>query len=514
MYQRQSNRRDFILNTGTALAGLGLSSLLFPEAAQSKTSGSPSKQPNVIFILIDDLGWMDTEPYGSTYYETPNINKLAGMSVRFTQAYAANPFCSPTRASILTGKYPARLRITAPACHLPEVDSPLMPEVGNPADKMLLPRSRRYLPLDEFTLAEALKEQGYKTGFIGKWHLGHDEKYWPQYQGFDVNTGGGMWPGPPSYFSPYRISQLPDGPEGEYITDRLSDEALKFLDDHHQEPFFLCYWHYAVHAPYQSKEDLRQMFTGKNDPRSAQHNAVMAGMIKSMDESIGQLMDKLEQLGIEEDTILIFFSDNGGNMYDRTAPDGTAYQAQGPRGRRPTNNAPLRSGKGSIYEGGIRVPLMVRWPGVTQPNTLCEEPVCSVDFYPTILDMLGVEKPRQQTLDGVSLAPLLKKGKAPERDEIFIHYPHHVPILPCRACTAVIQKGRWKLIRFHDETTEAFPDKFELYDLKFDIAELNNLAGEMPEKVKELDALIEQHLQDTEALYPKPNPAYNPESLE
>jgi len=502
------NRRQFLKQLTTSLAATTLG-----PAALNTVSGNnnPAKKPNIIFFLVDDLGWMDTTTYGSTYYQTPNVERLAARSMRFTDAYAANPLCSPTRASIMTGKYPARLHLTAPAGHLPKSDSPLLPEQGPPYKKMLIPRSKRYLPLEERTIAEALHETGYKTGFIGKWHLGYDEKYWPEYQGFDLNVGGGRWPGPPSYFAPYHISKLPDGPKGEYITDRLTNEALNFIDKNRNDPFFLCFWHYAVHAPFQAKENLRKAFLDKRDPRSAQHNPVMAAMIKSMDESLGRLLDKLDRLSLAENTIIIFFSDNGGNMYSRVAADGTMYPAQAPQGRRPTNNAPLRSGKGSIYEGGVRVPMLVCWPGTVKNPCICTEPVNSIDFYPTLLDMAGLKPKPGKTLDGLSLLPLLKKTGSLHREALFCHFPHNVPAVPCQAATSVRQ-GPWKLIRFYD-LNENFPNQYELYNLRDDIGEINNLAKEMPEKVRQLDALIDRHLKAVNAIVPKPNPAYNPDAL-
>ncbi|MGQ9732110.1 MAG: sulfatase [Candidatus Zipacnadales bacterium] len=485
-------------------AGLGAGALLAPRLAR-QTAGE-RRRPNVLFILIDDLGWMDTTVYGSRYYETPGIERLAQRSMVFTDAYAANPLCSPTRASILTGMYPARWGLTLPAGHLPPLpsDHPLFPPEGPPWQKMLQPESARFLPLEERTLAEALKEEGYRTGFIGKWHLGQPEEYWPQYQGFDVNIGGGGYPSPPSYFSPYRIKPLPDGPEGEYIADRLTDESLRFLESHRDEPFFLCLWHYSVHAPYQAKEAYIDQYKDRVDPRGKQANPVMAAMIKSMDESIGRVLDKLDALGLTQETIIFFFSDNGGNMYDRVPPGNWP----------PTNNAPLRSGKGSIYEGGVRVPLMVCWPGVVKPGSRCSEVVSSVDFYPTILEMVGARPEPNKILDGESLVPLLRRQGKLKREAIFCHFPHG-PVPPtgrlCQPCTSV-RKGDWKLIRFY-ETSDDFPNEYELYNLREDIGETNNLAGKRPAIVKELAALIEAFLQETKALVPIPNPNYDPRAL-
>ena len=483
--------------------GLGATALL---TAGQGSAQEPRRRPNVIFILIDDLGYMDTTPYGGRYYETPGIERLAARSVRFTDAYAASPLCSPTRASILTGKYPARLGITLPAGHLPPLadDHPIMPAQGPPWQKVLTPESRRHLPLDEYTLGEAFRDSGYRTAFIGKWHLGETENFWPDRQGFEVNIGGGGYPGPPSYFSPYRIKSLPDGPPGEHITDRLTDEAIGYIEQHRAEPFFMCLWHYSVHAPYQAKEELIEKYRGRIDPRAQQGNPVMAGMVKTMDDSIGRLLDKLDELDLFDDTIIIFFSDNGGNEYDRVGDE------QIP----PTDNAPLRLGKGSPYEGGVRVPMFVSWPGVTRPGTVCSEVVSSGDFYPTLAEMLDLRLREDQVLDGVSIAPLLRGSQSLDREAIFCHYPHLVAPktgMLSQPCTWV-RKGDYKLIRFYD-TSEEFPNALELYNVRQDMGETRNLTAEMPQKVRELDALIDQFLKDTGAIVPVPNPAHDARAI-
>jgi len=493
--RRSISRREFMV--GLASAGVGAALLGRPAAAE--------RRPNVVVFLVDDLGWMDCTVYGSRYYETPNVERLAAASVRFTNAYSAAPLCTATRASIMTGKYPGRLHITGASGHMPERPGPLLPAQGPPHQEILSPRCQGYLPLEEYTIAEAMRDAGYRTGFVGKWHLGHDEKYWPEHQGFDRNVGGGRWPGPPSYFSPYRISNLPDGPEGEYIADRLTDEALAFIDDAQGEPFFLCLWQYAVHAPYQCKDEYREYFEGKKDPRGAQDNAVMGAMVRSMDESLGRVLDKLEEQGLRDNTIILFSSDNGGNMYDRTARDGTNLGAWAPEGRTPTNNAPLRGGKGSVYEGGVRVPALVYWPGVVAPNTVSHEVICSVDFYPTLLDMLDIEAPPKQVFDGISIVPALL-GKRLRRDAVYGHFPHATPAVPCRQASWV-RMGDWKLIRFY-ELDEMFPNRIELYNLKDDIAELHNLADQEPKRAAALERMLDAHLAETGALVPQRNPNY------
>lgn len=463
------------------------------------------RKPNVLFFLADDMGWMDSGVYGSRYYDTPNVDRLAKRSMRFTSAYSSSPLCSPTRASIMTGKHPARLGFTTPAGHLPPREGlPIFPESGPPHQPVLCPESKRFLPLEEYTLAEAMRDAGYRTGFIGKWHLGHPEKYWPPAQGFEVNIGGGRWPGPPSYHSPYRISTLPDGPDGEYLTDRLTDEAVRYIDDHRDEPFFLCMWQYAVHAPYQGRQDLIEAHTGRVDPTGRQNNPVMAAMLKSMDNSLGRILDKLEQDGIADDTIIIFFSDNGGNEYDRVGPEAWL----------PTNNDPLRSGKGSLYEGGTRVPMMVYWPGVVRPGSVCDEVVCSTDLHLTVLDMVGITPRAGQAPDGDSLVPLLRELASLGERPVFWHMPHRVGAPTGKLCqpATTVRQGKWKLMRVY-ETCEEFPAPYELYDLENDIGETRNLAESMPEKVAQLDKLITQFLKRTNAAVPKPNPAYDPDAV-
>ena len=491
-----SNRRGFLKTFA-----LGVGACALGRAAES------AKQPNIIFFLADDMGWMDSTVYGSTYYETPSLERLATRSMRFTDAYSASPFCSPTRACLLTGKYPQRLHITSASCHAPPRPGPLMRDTAGPGVKVILPQSKRFLPLEEPTIAEAFQTAGYRTAHIGKWHLGHNEKFWPEHQGFDVNIGGGRWPGPPSYFSPYRISKLPDGPEGEYLADRLGEEVVQFLRASKNKPFLLNFWHYSVHAPYQGKIKYREYFEEKKDPRSAQHNAVMGAMIKSMDESLGRILDTLDQLGIADNTIFVFFSDNGGNMYDRTDREGKNLGALAPEGRTPTNNAPLRSGKGSMYEGGIRVPMLVSWPGVVKPGTISHEVVSAVDWAPTLMEMTGIARIPGQQFDGASLLPVLKGGTRPERP-VFWHMPHTMRFVPCNACTAM-RLGDWKLIHFY-QLDERFPNEYELYNLREDIGELRNLATKMPDKVREMARAMDRHLTETGALVPKRNPDFNP----
>ena len=464
-----------------------------PVAAQSR-------KPNVVFFLMDDMGWMDSTVYGSKYYETPNMERLARRGMVFTDAYAASPLCSPTRASILTGKHPARTGITTACGHTQPgpADKSRFPESAPPARKWLLPDSLCFLKPEEHTIAEAFKQAGYRTGHIGKWHLGLNPEHWPDKQGFDVAIHGKPDPGPPSYFAPYKFKSgtLKDGPEGEYITDRITEEALKFLDEQKGEgPFLVHIWHHAVHGPWGYKEDLAKPFDSKRDPRGKQNNAIMASMLKSADDSLGRVLDKLDQLGMTKDTVFIFFSDNGGNVHSRI----------GPKDLPPTNNEPLSEGKGRLREGGTRVPCIVAWPGVVKPGSKSIELISSVDWYPTMLEMAGLTPARGLTLDGVSIVPALK-GKKLDREAIFCYFPHGGPARPGGV---YVRQGDLKLIRYYDTGPE-HTDELELFNLREDLSETTNVASKMPEKVREMDTMIDEFLQRTHAVIPKPNPAYNP----
>lgn len=454
-----------------------------------------SLKPNIVFILADDLGWMDITANGSQYYETPNIDRLAKRGMIFSNAYTANPLCSPTRASILSGQYPARLHITTPNGHqAPNPDAPLMKDKAVAWNKVITSGSRTFLPLETYTIAEKLKTVGYTTGFIGKWHLGQNP-YSPEAQGFDFNIAGGPNPGPPSYFSPYKIKNLPDGPPKEYITDRVTDEALKYIETKKDTSFFLCMWEFAVHAPFQSKLENVKYFENKVDPRGKQNNAIMAGMIKSLDESVGRIMDKLDELKLTDNTMIVFYSDNGGNMYDIV------------NGKDATNNFPLKYGKGNIHEGGVRIPLIVSWPSKIEANSKSDAIISSIDFYPTLLDAASTKADKAQILDGVSLMPVLTKNKNLKRKAIFCHFPHYTPATNNYPSTSV-RKGDWKLIRFYGEG-ENQTDAYKLYNLKDDIGEQKDLSGEMPKLVKKLNALIVNHVNEVDGIFPKINPAYN-----
>ena len=459
--------------------------------AEAGTAGS--RRPNIVFILADDYGWRDLGCYGSTFYETPNLDALATGGMRFTNAYAACNVCSPTRASILTGKYPARLHLTDWLPGRPDM----------PSQKLNRPVILQHLPLEEFTLAEALKEGGYATGFIGKWHLG-GPAFYPEKQGFDVNLGGCELGHPPSYFSPYKIPTLPDGPRGEYLTDRLTDEAVKFIGDHKDKPFLLYLAHYAVHNPQQGKAAIVKKYADKAAllppiadefaldsgcrVRVVQDKPVYAAMIDSLDQSVGRVLQTLRDLGLEQNTIVIFTSDNGG----LSTAEGT-----------PTSNLPLRMGKGWNYEGGIREPLIIRWPGVTKPGSVCDAPMISTDYYPTLLEVAGLPPRPSQHLDGVNIVPLLRGQPMPDRP-LFWHYPHYSNqgSGPCGA----VRLGNFKLIEWYEN------DRVELYDLSKDVGEKTDLCTTMPDKAAELRQKLHDWRTSVAAQMPTPNPNYVPPS--
>ncbi|TWU01584.1 sulfatase [Neorhodopirellula pilleata] len=489
------------------------------------------ERPNVILFLVDDMGWIDSTPYGSQYYETPNIMRLANQSMRFTDAYAV-PLCSPTRATILSGQYSARHGVTSASGHLParSADASRYPEKASPTAKFIYPTSKNFLDPQLIVLPEVLRSAGYRTGHFGKWHMGIAPQHRPDQHGFETTWFCVPDPGPPSYFSPYGVTQegnaggrqkvgtITDGPEGEYITDRLTDEAVRFIKTHRNEPFYLNLCQYAVHGPWGHKTSYTETFADKTDPRGKQKNPIMASMLKSVDESLGRVLDTLDELGLTDNTLFVFYSDNGGNTHSRTyddrklanvGPGHPQYDAiqdwrKWAGGEPPTNNSPLREGKGRIYEGGQRVPLMVRWPGRVEPGTTSDAVVGPIDLYPTILEATATERPEGHVLDGLSLLPVLEQTGDLNRNALFTWFPHLIPAVSVRA-------GDYKLIR-RWEPHSSYPEVRELYDLSDDIGETNNLASKMPEKVAELEALIDAFIVDTDAVTPLPNPAYQPQA--
>jgi arylsulfatase A-like enzyme len=469
---------------------------------------------NVVWIIVDDLGWRDIGVAGSTFYETPHIDRLAAAGMRFTQFDTASGVCSPTRASFMTGKHPARVDITN--------------WIGGRQDGMLLQADyERQLPLDEITPGEAFLEAGYATAYMGKWHLGRDREYHPDVQGFETTVAVNGAGSPASYFYPYRrdepsannVPDLEDGGEGKYLTDRLTDEAIKFLRAHAGEPFLLVLSHYAVHTPIESKDELTaryeekaaalppnpEPFTPEGEDatsKTRQDRPDYAGMIASTDESVGRILDALEDLGIADDTAVVLVSDNGGlsTLYSR-------YTSA------PTSTMPLRAGKGWLYEGGIRAPLIIKWPGVTDrlgPSTggseeraggaMSDEPTTSMDLYPTLLEMAGLPSRPEQHVDGLSLVPLMQGADELEREALFWHFPHYHG--SGNRPSGALRLGNLKLVEWFED------GRTELYDLSVDPYERNNIAASDPDEVIRLKDLLEHWRISVGANMPTPNPEW------
>ncbi len=439
-------------------------------------------KPNVVVILADDLGWTDLACFGSDFYETPHIDQLARSGMKFTQNYSACTVCSPTRSALMTGKYPARLHIT-------DWIPGRMPD--NP--KLLVPDWTKFLPLTETTIAKVFQTAGYRTGSIGKWHLG-DEPYFPERHGFDINVAGLNAGSPATYFAPYKIATLTEGKDGEYLTDRLGEEAAKFIEQSKARPFFLYLPHFAVHTPTQGRADLVDKYRGKLKPGLRHTNVTYAAMIESLDTAVGRVLDKLDELNLAERTIVVFTSDNGGLITRGT-----------------TTNAPLRFGKASAYEGGVRVPLIVRWPGATKPGSVNGTPVITMDLFPTLLEMAGLKPPVSTSptgpsgRDGVSLVPLLRDTGKLTRTELFWHYPHHQHYQLGGAMPyGAIRSGDFKLIEFFNDS------HVELYNIREDIGEQRDLAAAQPQRVDELRARLHAWRKEVGAQMPTPNPGYDP----
>ncbi len=475
--------------------GWGALALAGPGVFSACSLFQKKEKLNFILINIDDLGWRDLACYGSRYYETPNIDRLAAQGMRFTDAYASCAVCSPTRASIMTGRYPARIGVTDWIHHLDKRGEEAYREGKNPTAyvggqrrRLLCPPNPYWMELDEVTIAEVLKTAGYTACHIGKWHLGY-EPWFPDKQGFDINIGGGEIGQPPTYFDPYYLNeQRPSIPalsprrQGEYLTDRESDETVRFLNEHRDKPFFLHMCHYAVHTPLQAREELVAKYESKG--KTNQTNAIYAAMIESVDRAVGRMLSTLDELGLAGRTVVIFTSDNGG-LQDYA-----------------TDNAPLRAGKGYPYEGGIRVPLIVRWPGVVESGRVCDVPVTSVDHFPTLAELAGARLVSKRVIDGESLVPVLKETGSLGREAIFWHFPHYRgEVVPY----SIIRKGDWKLIKRYEGRI------FELFNLKEDLSEKNDLSEKRPDKVKELDTELSAWLTDTQAKLPQENPDYEPD---
>lgn len=456
------------------------------------------KPLNFVLVLVDDMGWMDLSCQGSDYYRTPNIDRLAQEGMRFTDGYAACAVCSPTRAAVQTGRYPARVGVTdwirsrfqRGGIGTPEKNPTKY--VGGPNRKLLCPPNPYWMEHDELTIAEVLRDNGYTTGYIGKWHLG-DDAWYPTGQGFDANIGGCDYGQPPSYFDPYNqpkhrhemiragIPFMPGRKPGEYLTHREADEAVQLIRQWKDKPFFLQVAHYAVHTPIQAIDSVTAKYRREGKKEG---NAKYAAMVESVDDSTKLILEELEKQGIADRTVIIFTSDNGGLDHNGG----------------PTENAPLRSGKGYPYEGGIRVPFLVRWPGVVAPGTVSHEPVCSIDILPTVLTAAGIPVPDDRPIDGLSLVNhLTSAAKQPlDRDELLWHFPHyrHAP-----GPYSILRKGDWKLLRYDEGITE-------LFNLKDDLGESKNLADSSPDKVRQLDARLTELLAEVGAKIPRTNPAF------
>ncbi len=519
---------------------LTLSSAVILLATGSIQCRQKEQKPlNVVFFLVDDLGWRDVGCYGSSFYETPNIDRFATEGVRFTSAYAACHVCSPSRASIMSGKYPASINLT----------DWLPGRLDFPFQKLKNVEINQHLPYGESTLPKELQANGYKTAIFGKWHLGEDSASTVR-QGFDIhvpdwNKG---WPNK-GYFSPYGLKGLEGGPDGEYLTDRLTNEALKYMEENKEHTFFLYLSHFAVHDPIQGRPDLVEKYRKKlenmdtlkgpayilegnpdaKNPLSRiemdqllqqeshkgyrifddqtvkikqrQDNIQFAAMVESMDESLGRVLDKLKELGIDDHTLVIFYSDNGGmsaaNFYepDRQIDEDELDKAFS------TSNSPLRAGKGWLYEGGIRVPLIVKWPGKGLQGVVCDVPVTGPDFFPTILEVLGIPEPSGFNTDGVSLVPLLKGETGLDRDAIFWHFPHYSNH-GMQSPGGAVRCGDYKLLEYFENNT------IQLFNLKDDFEEQHDLSLSNPEKAKELQGLLHNWRKRIHARMMEQNPEY------
>lgn len=478
--------KNLILNCLTCVC-------IFAPGANASFAQQSNKKPNIILITVDDLGWTDLACYGSKYYETVHIDKLASEGMLFTNAYASAAVCSPTRASIMTGKAPARTGITDwirarfQGGAIPDDKSCPLKYEGDSSKRLLTPSNPLWMELEETTIAELLQQNGYTTCHIGKWHLGADHWY-PEKQGFNYNIGGCDYGQPPSYFDPYynnermpNIPTLPPRQKGEYLEDRLADEAVGFIKEHRDESFFLNMCNYAVHTPIQGRPDLVTKY--ENKKKTNQKSAKYAAMVESVDQSVGKIMTVLAELNLKHNTLVIFTSDNGGLERDGS-----------------TDNDPLRSGKGYPYEGGIRVPMIVCWPDKVSGNARNDTPVISHDLFSTISEVAGISIAEKHAIDGLSILPVLTGGKRLERTSLYWHYPHYRlnDIVPY----SIIRDGDWKLIKRYEGK------EFELYHLAEDLAEEKDLSAQMPEKAEALNKKLMNWLDQVNARLPKENPEY------
>ena len=444
-----------------------------------------AESPNVVLIVADDLGAMDLGCYGSKFHRTPHLDKLAADGMRFTQSYSACPVCSPSRAAIMTGRYPQRFQLT----------DWLPGRSDRPDQRLNRPMLRNHLPLEAMTIAEQLKPTGYVCASIGKWHLG-GAGFEPTKQGFDINIAGDAVGSPQSYFAPFSkpnskaMPGLSDAPEGEYLPDRLTTEAEKFIIANRERPFFLYLPHFTPHTPLKAKDEIVKKYPAASTFRGQQNNPIYAAMLESLDESVGRIVAKLDELILSDRTIVLFTSDNGG-LATTEGPNTPA-----------TSNAPLREGKGWLYEGGIRVPLLVKWPGNVKGNSTSDVPVSGIDLLPTVRDACVLESDKSIATDGVSLLPLLKQSGTIAREALFWHYPHYAN--QGGKPGAVIRSGEWKLVEFYEE------GRRELFHVAKDVSESNNLAEQQPDRVRDLAEKLEAWRKSVGALMPEPNPNYTP----
>lgn len=473
-----------------------LPSILLSTVMVGSVCASEARHPNVIFILVDDYGIKDVGVEGSRFYETPNIDALARSGLRFSQGYAACAVCSPSRASILTGLYPTRHGIT----------DFIGAGVGKTFaqerhTKLLVPDYVRKLPGDATTLADALKGAGYRTFFAGKWHLGNKGS-WPQDHGFEINKGGWESGSPKGgYFAPWKNPNLPSGPRGQNLDQRLADETISFIEQNRERPFLAYLSFYAVHGPIQTTKPLWQKYREKASRQSkpgerfkmdrtlpvrvVQDNPIYAGLIENMDHAVGRVLKRLDELGLADNTVVVFTSDNGGVVSGDSCS---------------SSQLPYRGGKGRQWEGGIRVPFYIKAPGRTKAGSVCDTPVSGIDFYPTILQLANVSVPRQ-TLDGVSIVPLLQGGSIPARP-LFWHYPHYGN--QGGEPASIVRSGDWKLIHYWEN------GRNELYQLSSDIGEQHDLATNEPERTAALWTKLQAWLKETGAKITEPNPEYQP----
>lgn len=458
------DRRSFLQMLASGAAALSVG-----EAFAEAPKGKPL---NFLYVIVDDLGWSDTSPYGNKVIDTPNLERLAREGARFTNAYASCPVCSPSRASVMTGKYPARIGLTD-----------FIP--GSPqrtTSKLITPKFTQEIPIDEVTIAKLVKPKRYASANIGKWHLG-GEGFSPTDQGFDVNIGGDDRGHPARYFGPETFPNMDLGP-GEFLTERVTEEGVQYLGRMKDQPFFLYEAHYAVHGPIQAKpadvEKYRKRDTGVIDP-------VYCAMVESVDVSIGKLLDAVEASGMADRTVIFFTADHGGLMYRENTTKPV------------TTNAPLRAGKGHLFEGGVRIPLYVKWPGVTKPGAVVDTQVCNVDVVPTLCAVLGLPVPAN--VDGVNMLPALR-GKALPTRPLFWHYPHYSP--QGGTPSGAVRLGDWKLIEFYED------GRLELYNLAEDLGERRNLVEREKARAREMHEMLVAWRTGLHAKMPTPNPMYDP----